>query len=159
MHVVEAFSEWISHSAHFVIIPLLLAESWQQAVAASDRCHQRSRAEYPDYPVPNLISSESDSMPLLVGSALPSAVQMGQVEEIGGGCTPRVPTSQPSGRPHKTCPVKDGAGNSPPSSPERGGVDSDGYSMVSEAQSTHHCRRRQWGKKWLAPACLDMSIF
>ena len=26
-HVVEAFSEWISHSAHFVIIPLLLVRA------------------------------------------------------------------------------------------------------------------------------------
>ena len=27
-HVAEAFSEWISHSAHFTVIPLPLAESW-----------------------------------------------------------------------------------------------------------------------------------
>ena len=54
--------------------------------------------------------------------------------------------------------MKDSAGNLLPSSPERSGMDSDGYSMVSEAQSTHYCRR-QWGKKWLAPAHLDMPIF
>ena len=48
MYVAEVFSEWISCSAHFVIVPLLLAEGWQRAMAASDRCHQRSRAEYPD---------------------------------------------------------------------------------------------------------------
>ena len=54
--------------------------------------------------------------------------------------------------------VKDGAGNSPPSSPERGGTDSDGYSMVSKSQSTHHCKKSQ-GEKWLAPAHLDMPIF
>ena len=37
-HVVEAFSEWISHSAHFIVIPLLLVEGWHQAVATSERC-------------------------------------------------------------------------------------------------------------------------
>ena len=57
VHVVEAFSEWISHSAHFAIIPLPLAEGWRWAVAASERHQQRSRAEYQDCPVHNLISS------------------------------------------------------------------------------------------------------
>ena len=58
----------------------------------------------------------------------------------------------------KTPSVKDGAGNSP-SSPDRGGVDSGGYSMVNEARRTHHSRRRWRGNKWLAPVHLDMSIF
>ena len=49
-------------------------------------------------------------------------------------------------------------GNSLPSSPDRGGPDSDGYSMVSEAQSTHHHRRKWWEEKQLAPAYLDMPI-
>ena len=35
-HVEEAFSEWISHSAHFNISLLPLMEAWQQSVAASD---------------------------------------------------------------------------------------------------------------------------
>ena len=35
-HVEEAFSEWISHSAHFAISLLPLVEAWQWAVAASD---------------------------------------------------------------------------------------------------------------------------
>ena len=35
-HVKEAFSEWISCSAHFNISPLSLKEVWQQSVAASD---------------------------------------------------------------------------------------------------------------------------
>ena len=99
-HVVEAFSECISHSAHFVVIPLPLMEGWQWAMATSNRCCQRSRAEYPDCPVPYLISGESDSMPPLVGSTPPSAAWIGQAEETGGGHTPRVPTSQP--RPPQT---------------------------------------------------------
>ena len=37
MHVVQIFSEWISCSAHFTIIPLPLVGGWCQAVAASQR--------------------------------------------------------------------------------------------------------------------------
>ena len=137
---------------------LPLAEGWHWVVATSERCWQRSRVEYQDRPVHNLISSESDSAPQLVGSALTSMAHLGQTKETGGGCTPEAPTSPPRGRPPKGCPMKDGAGNSP-SSPDRGGTNSDGYSMVSEAHSTHRHRRRWWGEKLLAPAHLDMLIF
>ena len=41
-HVAEAFSEWISWSAHFVVILLLLVEGWWRAMATSDRQCQRS---------------------------------------------------------------------------------------------------------------------
>ena len=63
------------------------------------------------------------------------------------------------GRPPKAHPTKDGARNLPPSSSDQGGTDSDGYSTVSEALSTHHHRRRQRGEKCLAPVHLDMQIF
>ena len=55
--------------------------------------------------------------------------------------------------------MKDGARNSPSSSPDRGGANSDGYSMASEVHSTHHHRRRQCSEKRLAPVHLDMPIF
>ena len=139
--VAEAFSKWISRYAHFVIILLLLVEGWWRAMATSDRHCQRFRTEYPNCPVPRMVSSESDSMPPLVGSTPPSVAWMEQIEE-GGGCAPRAPSSQPRGRFPKACPVKDGAGNSLPSSPDRGGTDSDRYSTVSKAQNTHCCRRR-----------------
>ena len=142
MHVAEVFSKWISCSANFAVIPFSLTEGWQRAVATSERHWQRSRAEYQDCPVHNLISSKSDSTPQLMGSALTSMVCLGQTNETGGGCTPGAPISQPRG-----CPVKDGARNSPSSSPDRGGADSDGYSTVSEVHSTHHHRRRWWGEK------------
>ena len=59
----------------------------------------------------------------------------------------------------KQCPAKDGVRNSPPSSLYRDSVDSDRYSMVSEAPSSH-CHRRKWhGEKRLASACFDMLIF
>ena len=56
-HVAEAFSEWISHSSHFVVILLLLAEGWWRTTATLDRHHQRSRTEYPDCHVPHMVSS------------------------------------------------------------------------------------------------------
>ena len=76
-HVEEAFAEWISHSAHFAVIPLLLVEGWCQAVAASEQHQQRSRVEYQGHPALNPITSESASTPLLVGSAQPSVACMG----------------------------------------------------------------------------------
>ena len=44
-HMEEAFSEWISHSAHFNISLLPLMEVWRQSVAASDHQRLRSWAE------------------------------------------------------------------------------------------------------------------
>ena len=46
MHMAEAFSQWISCSAHFVTIPLPLVEGWQWAVAAWDRHHHRSLLQH-----------------------------------------------------------------------------------------------------------------
>ena len=143
----EAFPEWISHSSDFTVIPLPLVEGWCWAVATSDRHQQRSRVEYQDCPMYNLISSKLDSAPQLVGSALTSMACLGSTEETGGGHTPRASISQPRARPPKGCLMRDGAGNSPSSSPDRGGANSDGYSMVSEAHNTCCCRRRWQGEK------------
>ena len=55
-----------------------------------------------------------------------------------------------------------GGGGSPPSSPDRGALDSDGYSTVSETTGNRHRYRGCRGsreKKWLAPVRLDMPIF
>ena len=55
-----------------------------------------------------------------------------------------------------------GRGGSPPSSPDRGVLDSDGYSTASETTGhQHRCRscRESREKKQLAPARLDMLIF
>ena len=83
----------------------------------------------------------------LVGIALTSMACLGQTKGTGGGHTPRVPLSWPRGRPPKGHAMKDGVRNRPSSSPDRGGADSDGYSMVSEVHGTHHHRRRQHGEK------------
>ena len=90
--------------------------------------------EHPDHPVPCMMSSESDSMPPLVGGTSPSTVWIGQLEE-GGSHSLRVPSSQPRGRLPKQCSAKGGLGNSLPSSPDRDGADSDGYSTVNEDQA------------------------
>ena len=124
-HVMEAFSEWISHSAHFIVILLPLAEGCWRAMATLDRWHQGSWVEHLDCPVPCVMSSESDSTPPLVGGTLPSTAQIGQLEE-GGSHSLRVPGSRPRETPPKQCPAKGGVGNSLPSSPDRDGADSDG---------------------------------
>ena len=144
---------------HFTVILLALVGEWCKAVATSEQHHQRSKADHQGHPMMNLTSSESDSTLQLVGSAPPSMAWMSQVEEAGGGQASKVPTSRLRGRPPKPCPTKDGTGNSPPSSPDQGGADSDGYSTVSEALGTHHHRRRQQNEKCLTPAYLDMLIF
>ena len=130
-HVAEAFSECISHSAHFVVILLPLAEGWWRAMAASYRWCQRSRTEYSDCPVLCMVSSEPDSTLPLVGSAPPSTAWMGQIKERGGH-TPRAPTSWPRGRPPRHAPSRMAQRICccPP------------LIEVSEAQSTHHHRRR-----------------
>ena len=159
LHVGEVFAEWISHSVHFAVILLLLVEEWCQPVAASEQCCKRSRVEYQGHPMTNLTSSESDTAPQLVGSTPPSVAWMSQAEETGGGQDSKVSTSRLRGRPPKPHPTKDGAGNSPPISLGQGGANSDGYSTVSEAFSTHHHRRRWESEKCLSPVCLDMQIF
>ena len=80
----EVFAEWISHSVHFAVIPLPLAEGWHWAVAMSEQCHQRSRVEYQGCPMMNLISSESDSTLQLVGNTPPPVEEMSPAEEAGG---------------------------------------------------------------------------
>ena len=81
------------------------------------------------------------------------------MEDMGCEWATRVPTSHPQGRPPKPRPVKEHPGNSPSSSPDRGGAESDGYSTVSEAPSSRHHRRRRQNEKCLASMCLDMLIF
>ena len=68
------------------------------------------------------------------------------------------PPGHTQGRPPKAQPTVGGMGNSPPSSPDQGGADSDSYSTASEMPDGHHWRRGWW-KKHLAPVWLDMPVF
>ena len=70
-------------------------------------------------------------------------------------------TVQPCGQPPKSQCTVVGGGGYPPSSPDRGARDSDGYSTVSETMGCQHRHRSHRGsreKKWLAPVRLDMPI-
>ena len=67
-------------------------------MARLDRWHQRSWVVHPDHPVPCMMSSESDSMPPLVGGTPPGTAWIGQLEKEGSHSL-RVPSSWPSGRP------------------------------------------------------------
>ena len=68
-HVEEAFSEWISCSAHFTISLLPLMEVWWQSVAASDCRRLRGWAKILVHNTPVVAAWESDSSSQLVGSA------------------------------------------------------------------------------------------
>ena len=81
-HVEEAFSEWISHSAHFAISLLPLVEAWWQAVAASDCQRLRGWAENPAPRIPVVTTGESDSSVQLVQSIPQQAGRLTTVEEM-----------------------------------------------------------------------------
>ena len=81
-HVEEAFSEWISNSAHFAINLLPLVEAWQQAVTTSDHRWLRNRAENPASRNPVVTAGESNSSVQLVGSIPQQAGRSTTVEEM-----------------------------------------------------------------------------
>ena len=71
-------------------------------------------------------------------------------------------TVHPHGRPPRTQYTTVGGGGLPPSSPDRGVPDSDGYSTVSKAAVCWHRHRGHRGsreRKRLVPVRLDMLIF
>ena len=132
-----AFFEWISHSAHFVAIAIPLAEWRHLASVAANRCHQRLRTDSQGPMLGAPFSSKSDVGPVLVGSTPPTPVRGERGAE--GERVPATPAPRPRGRlPKKACPVKEVLANSPPSSPNRGGADSDAASMASE--TSYHSR-------------------
>ena len=108
-------------------------------------------------------AGDSDSSVLLVGSAPQQAGRASAVEEAAKA---RLTTHMGAvhlcrGPPKSQCTVV-GGGGSPPSSLDRGALDSNGYSTVSETTGCQHrCRghRGSREKKWLVPVRLDMLIF
>ena len=108
-------------------------------------------------------AGESDSSVQLVGSA---PQQAGRASAVEGAAEARLASrtgaKQPCGQPPKSQSIVVGGGGSPPSCPDRGVLDSNGYSTVSEtAGCQHRCRgcRGSREKKWLVPVRLDMPIF
>ena len=111
-HVEEAFSEWISCSAHFSISLLPLMEAWRWSVAASDCRRLRSWAENSTHNMPVGAARESDSSSQLVGSA---PQQDGRTSGMGERTEVRLTThtgaAQPCGRPSKSqCTTVSGGG-------------------------------------------------
>ena len=163
IHMEEAFLEWISHSAHFNISCLPLMEAWQWSVTASNPQQLRSQAENPAHNAPVGVAQESDSSSQLVGSVpQQDGRTSGMGEKTEARLTSCTGTVRPHGRPPKTQCTMVGRGGSPPSSPDRGAPDSDGYSSASETAG-HWCRcrgcRGSRERKRLVPVRLDMPIF
>ena len=132
-----AFSEWISCSAHFVAVAIPLTEERCLASAATNRHCQRLRTDPQGPTLGAPFSSESDVDPVLLGSTPLTPVRGERGAE--GEKVPVVLTSRPRGRlPRKACPVKEVPANSPPSSPDRGGANSDATSTMSEM--SYHSR-------------------
>ena len=99
----------------------------------------------------------------LVGSAPQQAGRSSTVEEMAEArLATHTGAVHPHGRPPKPQCTVVGRGGIPPSSLDRGALDSNGYSTASETAG-HQCRcrghRGSREKKWLAPARLDMPIF
>ena len=159
----EAFSEWISCSAHFSISLLPLMEVWQWSVAASNHQRLRSRVDNSTHNTPVGVAWESDSSSQLVG-IIPQ--QDGRTSGMGERTEARLTTCtravQLCRRPLKSQCTTVSRGGSPPSSPDRGVQDSDGYSTASKTVSHWHRHRGCRGsreRKQLVPARLDMPIF
>ena len=141
-HVEEAFSEWISHSAHFNVSLFPLMEAWWRSIAASNHRRLRSLAKNPTHNAPVGAAWESDSSSQLVGSA---SQQDGRTSGIGErtevrpiGCTG---AARPHRRPPRTQCTTVSRGGLPPSSPDRGVPDSDRYSTASEMVGRRHRHR------------------
>ena len=134
VHMEEAFSEWISHSAHFAISLLPLVEAWQWAVATSDCQRLRGWAENSAPRIPVVTVGESNSSVQLVGSTPQQAGRSTTVEEMADARpATHVGTARQCRWPLESQVTVVSGGGSPPSSPDRGVPDSDGYSTASEA--------------------------
>ena len=162
-HVEEAFSEWISCSAHFTISLFPLMEAWWQSVAASDHRRLRGWVENPVHNIPVVAAGGSDSSSQLVGSAPQQVRRASGVEEVAKArLTSCTGAAQLHGRPLKSQCTTIGRGGLPPSSPDRGAPDSDGYPTASETVG-HRCRcrghRGSKEKKQMVPVRYDMLIF
>ena len=102
-HMEEAFSEWISCSAHFTISLLPLMEAWQSLVAASNCQRLRGWAENPAHNMPVAAARESDSLSQLVGSAPQQVGRASGVEEVTKArLTTHTRAAQPCRRPLKS---------------------------------------------------------
>ena len=136
---------------------------WWWSVAASNCQRLRSWAENSAHYTPVGVAWESDSSSQLVGSAPQQDRRTsGMGERTEARLTAHTGAVQLRGRPPKSQCTTISKGGSPPSSPDRGVPDSDGYSTMSETvghrQRCRGCRGSR-ERKWLVPVRLDMLIF
>ena len=138
-------------------------EVWQWEVAASDCQRLRSQAENPAHNIPVVNVEESDSSGQLVGSAPQQPGRANAAEGVASArLTSHTGTAQLYSQPPKSQCTVVGGGGSPPSSPDRGAPDSNGYSTASETTGhQRRCRGCRWSreKKQLVAVRLDMPIF
>ena len=117
----------------------------------------------PVHNLPVVAARGSDSLTQLVGSAPQQVGRACGVKEVTEArLTTHTGATQLHGRPPKSQCTTVSEGGLPPSSPDWGALDSDGYSTVSETvDCQHRCRgcRGSRERKWLAPTRLDMPIF
>ena len=132
-------------------------EAWWLSITASNHQRLRSQVENPTHNALVGVAWESDSSSQLVGSA---PQQDGRTSRIGERTEARpvghAGVAHPCGRLPRTQCTTVGRGGLPPSSPDRGAPDSDGYSTASKtAGCRHRCRghRGSRERKWLAPVC------
>ena len=141
-HVEEAFSEWISCSAHLTISLFPLMKVWWRAVAASDCQRLRGQAENPVHNIPVVAAGGADFSTQLMRSTPQQAGRASGVEEVAEArLISLTGAAQSHGRPPKSQCTTMGGGGSPPSSLDRGALDSDGYSTASETTG-HRYRHR-----------------
>ena len=119
--------------------------------------------ENPVHNIPVIAARGSDSSSQLVGSAPQQVGRTSRVEEVTEArLTTCTGAARTCGRPLKSQCITVGGGGLPPSSPDRGALDSDGYSTASETAGHRHRHRGCRGsreRKWRAPMRLDMHIF
>ena len=100
-------------------------------MATAEQRWQHAQAEFQSPVAPNPAVSESDSNPQLEGNAPQHTGRLGLADESMNMRGARTISIKQRGRPQKKQPMG-GGGCSPPSSPDCGGDDSDGFSTTSK---------------------------
>ena len=91
-----------------------------------------THSEFQSPVVPSPAVRKSNSNPQLLGNALQPAGRLGLADELMNMQGARTVSIKQRGRPPKKQPMG-GGDSSPPSNPDHGGADSNGFSTASEA--------------------------
>ena len=102
--------------------------------------------------------NKSDSNPQLQGNTLQPTRRPGLADELMNMWGARTVSIKQRKTPKEATHEGDG-GSSPPSSPDHGGADSEGFSTAVKVVGGQRRCRRWRNEKHLAPMCLDMPVF